>query len=99
MATQIYRVSDRRDVFLKKGGMRMFVALEVPCGDPLLDDVSTYAALVWGSGALPSAWRVCTRDWTLAGARACVARDIGTCCAVGIEASGGGTYTVFVCYE
>lgn len=99
MSTTIYRVSDRRDVFFKKGGDRMFVALEIPVEDPLLTDTATYAALVWGNGTIPSTWIIHTKNWTPSSARECIQRDKATHCAVGIETSGGGSHTVFVCYE
>lgn len=85
MSTTIYKVSDRRDVFLKTGGQRMFVALEIDKNDPLLNNKATYESLVWGSGIVPSSWHVHTKNWTPESARAAVQRDHGAHCAVGID--------------
>ena len=78
----------------------MFVALEIPEDDPLLNDVATYAALVWGDGNVPTTWTVHTKNWTTPSeVRAYIHRDNAKHCAVGIEVAGCGSHTVFVCYE
>ncbi len=99
MSTTIYNVRDRRDVFFEKGGQKMFVALEIPKEDPLLQDVATYEALVWGDGNVPSTWTIHTPNWTPSTARECIRRDNAKYCAVGIEATICCSHTVFVCYE
>ena len=105
----MYRVPDRRDVFLKKGGRKMFMALEIPINDTCLSDTQFFHSLVFGKNTvIPATWTIHTKGMKtseeIAEMQKRVCAENATHCAVGIETAGNWidgikTHTVFVCYE